>query len=145
MIIPDVNLLVYAYNADAPQHQRARRWWEQCLRGAQPVAIPWVVGLGYVRIMTSQTVLQRPMNPATALGHVRLWLEQPIVQVVQPGPRHLSILEGFSEAGVLSATLMTDAHIAALAMESQATVHSNDSDFARFAGLRWVNPLLDAS
>jgi len=144
VIIPDVNLLVYAYNADAPQHQRARRWWEQCLRGAEPVAIPWVVGLGYVRIMSSQTVLQRPLNPATALGHVRLWLEQPIVQVVQPGPRHLSILEGFSEAGVLSATLTTDAHIAALAMESQATVHSNDSDFARFAGLRWVNPLLNA-
>jgi len=144
VIIPDVNVLVYAYNLDASHHQRARYWWEECLRGVQPVAIPWVVGLGYVRIMTSQTVLQRPLNPATALGHVRLWLEQPNVQVLQPGPRHLSILEGFSEAGVLSATLTTDAHIAAMAMESQATVHSNDSDFARFAGLRWVNPLLNA-
>lgn len=64
------------------------------------------------------------------------------VQVLKPGPRHLSILESFGEAGVLSATLMTDAHLAALAIESQATVYSNDSDFARFAGLRWVNPLV---
>lgn len=141
MIIPDVNLLVYAYNSDAPHHQRAREWWECAVRGSQPVAIPWVVALGFLRIMTSRTVLVRPMEMATALHHPHSWLEQPSVRVLQPGPRHLTILTGFCEAGVLTAALISDAHIAALAIENQATVHSNDSDFSRFPGLRWSNPL----
>jgi hypothetical protein len=141
VIIPDVNLLVYAYNSDAPCHQQARGWWEACVRGFQPVAIPWVVAIGYLRLMTSAAVLQRPVEVATALGHLRCWLEQPSVRILQPGPRHLAILSGFCEAGVLSAAVMTNAHIAALAIENQAFVHSNDSDFSRFPGLRWINPL----
>lgn len=143
MIIPDVNLLVYAYNSDAPHHQQAKTWWEQGMRGRQPVAIPWIVALGFLRIITSRAVLPRPMGIATALGHVRSWLDHPGVQLLQPGPRHLGILAGFGEAGVLTAALVTDAQIAALAIENQATVHSNDSDFSRFPGLRWTNPLND--
>lgn len=141
MIIPDVNLLVYAYNSDAPHHALAKAWWEHCLRDVQPVALPWIVVLGYLRIMTSRAVLQRPLHISTALGHVRLWLEQPNVHVLQPGPRHLELLDSFAEAGVLSAALMTDAHLAALAIENQSTIHSNDNDFARFPGLRWRDPL----
>ena len=141
MIIPDVNLLVYAYNTDAPFHTQARRWWEACVAGSQPVGIPWAVALGYLRLMTNARVHPRPLTMAVALGHLRLWLEQPSVLILQPGPRHLGILTGFCEAGVLSGPLLTDAHIAALAIENQAIVHSNDSDFSRFAGLRWINPL----
>jgi predicted nucleic acid-binding protein len=63
------------------------------------------------------------------------------VLILQPGPRHFAILSSFCEAGVLQSALLTDAHIAALAIENQAVVHSNDSDFSRFAGLRWSNPL----
>jgi predicted nucleic acid-binding protein len=91
--------------------------------------------------MTSAAVLQRPVEVATAPGSLRCWLEQPSVRILQPGPRLLAILSGFCQAGVLSAAMMTDAHIAALAIESQTFVHSNDSDFSRFAGLRWINPL----
>ena len=69
------------------------------------------------------------------------WLERPAVMILQPGPRHLALLSGFYEAGVLRGALLTDAHIAALAIETQAVVHSNDSDFSRFPGLRWTNPL----
>ena len=141
MIIPDVNLLVYAYNLDAPFHYQAKQWWESCVGGSQPVAIPWVVALGYLRLMTSRVVLQQPMEMNTALGNLRCWLEQPSVHILQPGPRHIGILSAFCEAGVLSGALLTDAHIAALAIEHQAVVHSNDSDFSRFPGLRWINPL----
>ena len=141
MIVPDVNLLVYAYNADTSFHPQAKRWWEACLGGSQPVGIPWAVALGYLRLMTSRTVLPRPLDMAIAVGHLRQWLEQPAVLVLQPGPRHLAILSGFCEAGMLTSSLMTDAHIAAMAIENQAVVHSNDSDFGRFAGLRWINPL----
>ena len=141
MIIPDVNLLVYAYNSDAPHHQQAKAWWEHGMRNRQPIAIPWVVALGFLRITTSRAVLPKPIAMETGLGHVRSWLDQPAVRILQPGPRHLELLSSFQEAGVLTAALMTDAHIAALAIENQATVQSNDSDFGRFPGLRWTNPL----
>jgi predicted nucleic acid-binding protein len=81
------------------------------------------------------------MEVATALRHVRTWLEQPSVRVVQPGPRHLDILGRFAEAGAITSAMVTDAHIAALAVENQSEVHSNDTDFGRFPGLRWTNPL----
>ena len=141
MILPDVNLLVYAYNTDAPLHQQARRWWESCLDGSQPVAIAWVVALGFVRLMTSRAVMQWPMAMDVALSQLGRWLEHPSVLILQPGPRHFAILSSFCETGVLQSALLTDAHIAALAIENQAMVHSNDTDFNRFAGLRWHNPL----
>jgi len=141
VIIPDVNLLIYAYNSDAPRHSRARQWWEDAVRDNQPIGIAWVVALGFVRIITSRAVMARPMEANTALRHVRTWLEQPSIRVVQPGPRHLDILGGFSEAGAIASAVVTDAHIAALAVENQAEVHSNDTDFGRFPGLRWTNPL----
>jgi toxin-antitoxin system PIN domain toxin len=141
MIVPDVNLLVYAYNSDAATHGRARQWWEDAVRGHQPVGLPWVVMLGFLRVITSRAVFAQPMRTETALRHVRTWLGQPSVHPLQPGPRHLEILSGFAEAGTLASAVMTDAHIAALAVENQATVHSNDTDFARFPGLRWRNPL----
>jgi toxin-antitoxin system PIN domain toxin len=141
MIVPDVNLLVYAYNSDAALHGRARQWWEDAVRGRQPVGLPWVVMLGFLRVITSRAVFARPMRSETALRHVRTWLGQPSVHPLQPGPRHLEILTGFAEAGALAPAVMTDAHIAALAVENQATVHSNDADFGRFPGLRWRNPL----
>ena len=145
MILPDVNLLVYAYNSDAPFHPQAKHWWEACMDGSQPVAIPWVVALGFVRLMTNRAVMPRPMDVGLALGHVGRWLERPSVLILQPGPRHLSILTSFCDAGLLRSALLTDAHIAALAIENQATVQTNDSDFSRFPGLRWANPLLHAA
>jgi hypothetical protein len=141
VILPDVNLLVYAYNSDAPFHAQAKRWWEACMDGSQPVAIPWVVALGFARLMTSRAVMQRPMDIEVALGHLGRWLERPSVLILHPGPRHLPILASFCNAGILRGSLLTDAHIAALAIENQAVVQSNDSDFSRFPGLRWTNPL----
>jgi predicted nucleic acid-binding protein len=91
--------------------------------------------------MTSRSVMTEPMLAGVALAHVRSWLAVPSVDPIQPGPRHLDILASFAQAGTLVSPLMTDAHIAAIAVELQATVHSNDTDFARFAGLRWMNPL----
>jgi toxin-antitoxin system PIN domain toxin len=143
VIIPGINLLVYAYKSDAPRHLRARQWWEDAVRGYQPIGMAWVVALGFLRVMTSRAVMARPMEATRALRHVRTWLEQPSVRVVQPGPRHLDILGGFVQAGAIASAVVTDAHIAALAVENQAEVHSNDTDFGRFPGLRWKNPLAE--
>lgn len=141
MIVPDINLLVYAYNSDAPEHRSAREWWERCLSGNRSVGLPWAAALGFTRIMTSRAVLLRPIAPGIALGHVRDWLDRPNARVLEPGPRHLGLLEDLLDRSGASGRLLTDAHLAALAIENQAELHSNDTDFGRFPGLRWVNPL----
>jgi hypothetical protein len=141
VIVPDINLLAYAYNRDAPHHDEAREWWEDCLSSQQAVGIPWVVVLGFIRVMTSRVVLVDPMEPEEALGHVRSWLERPQSHAVVPGPRHLDIMSAIMRAARASGRLTTDAHLAAIAIENQAELHSNDADFSRFPGLRWVNPL----
>lgn len=143
MIMPDINLLLYAYNPGAAQHAAARRWWEGLLREGERVGIAWAVILGFVRLSTTRGVLARPATTAEAISRVAAWLEQPGAFILSPGPRHLEVL-----ARTLAATpggpLTTDAHLAALAIESQAELHSNDADFARFPGLRWHNPLAGA-
>lgn len=141
MIIPDINLLVYAYNTDAPFHDPSRAWWEELLSGRTTVGLPWVVMLGFVRIMSSSVVLTSPMEPAEAAEHVRSWLERPQTQIVNPGPRHLEILGDLMQTSGASGRLTTDAHLAALAIETQSELHSNDLDFARFPGLRWCDPV----
>lgn len=140
MLIPDVNLLVYAYNEDAPFHTAAKAWWETRLSEAEPVGLAWVAMLGFVRIMSNRRVLARPMPPDEAVGHCRAWLAVPNVSIVLPGPRHLDIL-GSLLAGPVGSNLVTDAHLAALAIEHQAELQSNDVDFGRFSGLRWRNPV----
>lgn len=141
MILPDINLLVYAYNSDAPDHAVARTWWETCLSETRPVGLPWVVMLGYLRLMTSRNVLVDPFRPEEALGHLRSWLERPHAEILHPGSRHLDLLDALMAEAGAAGPLTTDIHLAALAIEHQAELHSNDSDFSRFSGLRWVNPL----
>jgi len=143
VIIPDINLLVYAYNSDAPFHQEAKIWWEGCLSRPGTVGLPWAVMLGFVRIMSSNAVLREPMEPVEAINHVQSWLECPQTQIVVPGPRHLQVLVEIMKLSRASGRLTTDAHLAALAIETQSELHSNDLDFARFSGLRWKNPLED--
>lgn len=141
MIIPDINLLVYAYASDAPHHARAKSWWEGCLTNPGVVGLPWAVMLGFVRIMSSTAVFKDPMPPGEALDHVGSWLERPQTQIVVPGPRHLDILSEIMASSRAPGRLTTDAHLAAMAIETQSELHSNDVDFTRFPGLRWRNPL----
>lgn len=141
MILPDVNLLVHAYDADSPRHPPARHWWEARLSEPGPIGLPWVVTLGFIRIATHPAVFRTPRTVSGACGIVRSWLERPQVMILHPGERHagllLSLLESLGTAG----NLTTDAHLAALAIEHQAELNSTDADFARFPGLRWRNPL----
>ncbi|MCY4036300.1 MAG: type II toxin-antitoxin system VapC family toxin [bacterium] len=142
MIVPDVNLLVYAYNEDAPYHEQARTWWEGLANGAERVGFPWMVVAGFVRIVTQHRTAVRPVPPEQAVDLVAEWLSLPQVAPLNPGAQHLAIFRRLVVATGVGGNLTTDAHIAALAIEHQGEVHSNDSDFARFPGLRWRNPLL---
>lgn len=142
MIIPDINLLVYAYNADAPYHQEVKAWWENLLNDRTVlVGLPWAVSIGFIRIMTSPKILITPLYPQEAVHFVQSWILRSNVEVVIPGDRHLTIFMDLTKELGTAGTLATDVHIAALAIEYQAVVHSNDSDFARFSGLHWKNPL----
>jgi uncharacterized protein len=141
MVIPDINLLIYAYNAAASLHERARRWWEELLSSDTPVGIPWVVPQGFIRLMTHRAVLRDPWPVAECTGRVDEWFAAPNVISLEPGPRHLMLLSTLLAAAGTGGNLVTDAHLAALAIEHNAELHSNDTDFARFSGLRLVNPI----
>ncbi|HXJ80551.1 MAG TPA: type II toxin-antitoxin system VapC family toxin [Candidatus Methylomirabilis sp.] len=141
MIVPDINLLVFTYNEAAPRHDAARVWWEGLMMGRERVAIPWAVILGFVRLVTHAAVLEQPLPPKAALERVRRWFAREHVLTLDPGPRHLAILEQLFEATGVGGNLTTDTHLAALAIEHQCELHSSDTDFARFPGLRWHNPL----
>jgi hypothetical protein len=141
VIVPDVNLLVHAYNSESPVHDAARAWWEKLLNGSRPVGLAWVVVLGFIRITTHRQVLARPLPVSDACDRARVWLGRPCVTILHPGERHAGVLFGLLERLGSGANLTTDAHLAALAIEYQAELHSTDADFHRFAGLRWTNPL----
>src|ERR1019366_4302417 len=141
MIIPDINLLLYAYDASSPLHPQGAAWWQACLAGTEPVGLPLVVVFGFVRVGTNGRVFEHPLTPAEAAGHVRSWQAQPVVTLLETGPDHvervLRLVESLGTAG----NLVTDAQIAAVAIEYDAVLHTADADFVRFPNLRWLNPI----
>ena len=141
MIVPDLNLLIYAHNDGTVLHGPARSWWEDLVNGTERVGVPWVVAASFVRLMTHRRVLSSPIGPEQAVDYVREWFRFPHVSPLNPGADHLTLLRSALSAAGVGANLVTDAHIAALAIEYQAELHSNDPDFGRFPGLRWRNPL----
>lgn len=141
MKLIDVNLLIYAYDTEAPSHTAARRWLEQELSGVETIALPWVVLLGFIRITTRRAAFANPFSPAHAPDVVDQWLAQPCTTVIHPTERHPAILRDLIAATGTAGNLTTDAHLAALAIEHGAQLCSADNDFSRFPGLRWINPL----
>ena len=141
MIVPDTNMLIYAFDDMSPYYVRARPWWEELVNSEERVGIPWVVSTAFLRLMTSRRMLKRPAEPSQAVAWVNSWFEHPHVAPINPGTQHMALLGRLLEAVGVGGNLVTDAHLAAIAIEYQAELHSNDSDFARFPGLRWRNPL----
>ena len=141
MILPDINLLIYAHNLRSPQHQKALHWWNRCLQGHAGVALPWVVILGFVRIATHPKVFDRPMSVADAVGRVEEWLSLPHVHLVHPAQTHFQTWSVLLQRAGTAGHLTTDAHLAALAIERRLILQTTDADFARFPGLKWHNPI----
>lgn len=141
MIVPDVNLLIYAYSSGALHHETAKAWWEGLLNGQEPVGLPWIVLHGFIRLMTNPRVLESPFGMPTALDIVGSWISRPRVLTLSPGSRHLEIMGQLFRSSGGGSSLTTDAAIASIALEHRAVIHSNDVDFLRFEGLELVNPL----
>ena len=141
MIVPDTNILIYAHNDRAEQHEAAQRWWRDCLLGDDFIGLSWVVTTGFVRVTTHPRILDEPLTLEQALGFVDDWFEYPHVITIDPGPSHLAHFRSNLIAAGIGGNLVMDAHIAALAMEQDAEVHSHDSDFGRFPDVRWHDPI----
>lgn len=141
MIIPDVNLLLYAHNEDSSLYLKASTWWTNIISKEMSLGLPWIIIVAFIRLITSQSVLPHPTSSDQAIDIVNSWLELSNVQVIEPGRKHLNILREILKQGNATSRLTTDAHIAALAIEYSAEIHSNDLDFARFSGLKFHNPL----
>ena len=142
MIVPDANVLIYAHDQTAPAHKVARKWWERALTGSEPVGLPWVVILAFVRLMTHPSLSDNPMSVEQARECVAHWLEQPNCRVLPTGVATVDRFFRLLEKAGVGGNLSTDAMIAAVAGEYGGTVYSNDRDFDRFEGVVWKNPLL---
>ena len=141
MIVPDINLLLYAYFSVFPLHKAAKRWWEEVAKRGEPVGLTPPVVFGFVRIATHRRVFVQPMELSQATALVEDWLALPSVHLLRPGPRHVRMAFDLLKAAGTTRDLTTDAQIAAYALENRGVVHSVDGDFSRFPGVRYIDPL----
>ena len=141
MTLVDANLLLYAANRAAPEHERARAWLDNRLNGTVPLGLPWPSLLAFVRLATNPLVVRHPAAAAEAWRQVEEWLECEPAWTPLPGDGHRAIVGVFLKAAWMTSRLVPDAHLAALAIEHGLTLQSTDGDFARFPGLKWENPL----
>ena len=141
MILVDANLLIYAHNESFREHEAARAWLDDALNDMGRVGLPWNSLLAFLRVSTNPRLLPRPVPMAVALEQVLAWLECQPVWIPQPTDRHAEVLSSLLAPPGLYGNLVSDAHLAALAIEHGLTLCSTDSDFSRFPGLRLLNPL----
>lgn len=141
MKIIDVNLLLYAVNEDAPPHSKSKLWLESVLSGTETVGFEWTVLLAFLRLSTRSVIFTNPLRVEEAFALIDSWLARPCATIVQPTKRHAQVLRDLLAPLGTAGNLTSDAHLAAVAVEHGAELLSCDADFARFAGVRWTNPL----
>lgn len=140
MNIVDANVLLYAVNEADPKHEPSRRWLDTALTEGHTVGFSWLALLAFLRLSTRIGLFPTPLSVEVAIATVRAWLAQPSAVVVEPGARHLDVLAGLLHELGTGGNLTSDAHLAAMASELGATIVTWDTDFARFAGVRWQRP-----
>lgn len=141
MILVDANILLYAEDSLSEHHDASREWWDEQLSGFEPVALCWPVLTAFIRIGTNSRLHKRPLMLKEAVERVQSWLEQPCVRILTPTEEHWIIFQQMLRVGNATANLVSDAHLAALAIEHNCILASTDTDFARFRGLKWRDPV----
>jgi toxin-antitoxin system PIN domain toxin len=141
VIVPDANVLIYAYDETSPYHNKARSWWEALLSGTEPIGIPMVVVLAFTRILTHTAICRNPLTVDEVRVRVEPWFSLPHVRLLSVSESSLGVFFDLLSASGRGGNLSTDALIALVAREHSAVIHSNDTDFNRFPGIKWVNPL----
>lgn len=141
MIVLDANILLYAYNSATSLHAKARAWIEETFSSSEPVGIPWQTVTAFLRITTNSKFPGQRFNVNEAVEIMEAWLGQPNIQLLAPSDTHWQHFRCMLLDGQASGQLVSDAHLAALALEYGGVLYTTDRDFARFPGLRWKNPL----
>ena len=141
MIVLDANLLLYAYDPASPHHAKARPWIQQTFSGEEMVGIPWHSVAAFLRIVTNSKLPGQGLTFDRAAQIVDEWLDQPNVRLLAPGEQHWRWFRRMITEGQARGPLVSDAQLAALTIEHGGVLHTTDRDFARFPGLRWVNPI----
>jgi toxin-antitoxin system PIN domain toxin len=137
----DANVLLYAVDEESPNHSAANGWLDEALGSREPIGFAWVVVLAFLRLSTHPRLSAQPLSLEQAMQLVEHWLGEPPSLVVHPSDRHLSLLRGLLTPLGTAANLVTDAHLAALALEHGADIVSFDRDFQRFEGVGWSEPV----
>ncbi len=137
----DSNILLYAVDASSRFHDEAAEWLVAQMNGPRRVGFPWQSLGAFLRISTHPRASEHPLSPDEAWGHVEAWLAADPAWIPRPTERHAEVLGSLIRSYQLRANLISDAHLAALAIEHGLTVWSADTDFARFREIRWQNPL----
>lgn len=140
MIVPDVNVLVYAVDGGSHHHETARTWLERTLSGTETIGFAWVVLVAFLRLTTNTRLFTAALTFEESIEIVRGWLAQPPAVIIEPSDRHLDGMKELLDPLGSAGNLVNDAHLAALALHHGATVMTFDSDFGRFAGLSWREP-----
>jgi len=140
MNLVDANVLLYAVNEADPRHDVSRSWLDAALSGQETIGFSWVAVLAFVRLVTKVGVFPNPLGVGAALDRVGAWIAAPPVVITHPTHRHLDVLAGLLAEVGTGGNLTSDAHLAALALEHNATVVTYDRDFGRFPGVRWRHP-----
>lgn len=140
MILPDVNVLIYAFRTDSAEHERYRSWLESIINGAEAYGVaPQVLG-AVVRVTTHPRIFSRPSSLEDALAFGQVLMDQPNATLIVPGERHWQIFEHLCRDARAAGNLVQDAWFAALALESGCEWITTDRDYARFSGLKWRTP-----
>lgn len=141
MILPDVNVLVYAFREDAPGHADYKRWLDEVVNGDAGYGMADLVLSGFLRVVTHPRVFDPPAALHNALAFAKAVREPPTCSRVEPGARHWAIFDDLCRRAGVKGNLVPDAYLAALAIESGSEWITTDRDFSRFPGLRWRHPL----
>ncbi|MCY4602121.1 MAG: type II toxin-antitoxin system VapC family toxin [Acidobacteria bacterium] len=142
MLLPDVNVLVYAHRTDSiPSHAEYAEWLSGLATGPEPFALSVLVLSGFVRIATSDRIFRSPSSIDEVFGFIAELVGRPTARIVGPGPDHMTIFERLCRDAGATGKLVADAQHAAIAIEHGCTMVSTDADFDRFPGLRWRHPL----
>lgn len=140
MLLPDVNVCVYAIREDSPDHEAYRSWLTDALNGDEPVGISELVLSAVVRIITNHRIFREPSTTQQALDACAELRSSSVAVPLQSGQRHWEIFDSLCRHTNGKANAVPDAYHAALAIENGATLITADRGFARFPGLRWRHP-----
>jgi toxin-antitoxin system PIN domain toxin len=144
VIVLDVNLLLYAYDDTSVHHSDARAWMKKTFSGPDLIGLPWQTVWAFLRLSTNSRIFTNCISMEKAIGIVQQWMELKYVRLLVPGERHWGLFRQMLLEGKVRGPLATDAELAALTIEYGGVLHTTDRGFARFPGLRWVNPLLES-